>query len=72
MRGRMKTLRGIYRKHGKDAFLEAAEYYSCHVDFSGVSNTICQMESRWYDRRHMLTEADKMLEDYNAGQTILN
>lgn len=72
LKGRMKSLRGIARKHGRDAFLDAAEYYSCHVDFSSVSNTIYQMESRWYDRRHMLTEADKMLDDYNAGLTILN
>ena len=30
------------------------------------------MESRWYDSSHTLTEAEKMVEDYNNGLTVLN
>ena len=37
-----------------------------------VEKTIDEMESRWYDRSHTLTEAEKMVEDYNNGNTILN
>ena len=29
--GKMKTLFGLYKKVGRDAFLEAATYYSDHV-----------------------------------------
>ena len=42
-KGKMKTVYGIYKKHGREAFLDAA-----------------------------LTEAEKMVEDYNNGNTILN
>lgn len=70
-RGKMKTLRGIYKKHGREAFLDAAEYYSCHVDRESVDNTIAEMECRWYNLRLLQTEAEKMVEDYNNGLTIL-
>ena len=63
---------GIYKKHGRESFLDAAEYYSCHVNPNSVEKTIDEMESRWYDRSHTLTEAEKMVEDYNNGNTILN
>ena len=71
-RGKMKSVYGIYKKHGREAFLEAAEYYSCHVNPYSIDKTIDEMESRWYDRSHTLTEAEKMVEDYNNGNTILN
>ena len=71
-RGKMKSIYGIYKKHGREAFLEAAEYYSCHVNWSSVDKTIDEMESRWYDLSHTLTEAEKMVEDYNNGNTIPN
>ena len=70
--GRMQSLYGICCKHGREAFLEAAEYYSGHVDPESVENTIYEMNSRWYDRTHTQSEAEKMLEDYNNGLTILN
>ena len=66
-KGKMKTVYGIYKKHGREAFLDAAEYYSCHVNPDSVEKTIDEMESRWYDRSHTLTEAEKMVEDYNRG-----
>ena len=62
-KGKMKTVYGIYKKHGREAFLDAAD---------SVEKTIDEMESRWYDRSHTLTEAEKMVEDYNNGNTILN
>ena len=37
-----------------------------------TDKTIDEMESRWYDATHRQTEAEKMVEDYNNGQTILN
>jgi hypothetical protein len=69
-KGRMKSLHGIVRKHGVDAFLDAAGYYTCHVKDTAV-DTIYEMEHRWYDRL-IYTEAEKMLDDYNHGLTILN
>lgn len=70
--GKIKSVHGIYKKHGRDAFLEAAEYYSDHVNHGSIDKTIDEMESRWYDSSHTLTEAEKMVEDYNNGLTILN
>lgn len=70
--GKMKSIHGIYKKHGRSDFLEAAEYYSDHVHPGSVDKTIDEMESRWYDATHTMTEAEKMVEDYNNGNTILN
>lgn len=70
--GRMKSIYGIYKKHGRLEFLEAASYYSNHVNPGSVDKTIDEMESRWYDSTHRQTEAEKMVADYNAGLTILN
>lgn len=70
--GKMKSVYGIYKKHGRDAFLDCASYYSDHVNYASVEKTIDEMESRWYDSRHQFTEAEKMVEDYNNGLTILN
>ena len=71
-KGKMKSVYGIYKKHGREAFLDAAEYYSCHVNPNSIEKTIDEMESRWYDRSHTMTEAEKTVEDYNNGNTILN
>lgn len=70
--GKMKSVYGIYKKHGRSEFLEAASYYSDHVHHDSVEKTIGEMESRWYDASHSATEAEKMVEDYNNGLTILN
>lgn len=70
--GKMKSVYGIYKKHGRSEFLEAASYYSAHVHPNSIEDTISEMESRWYDAAHTQTEAEKMVEDYNDGQTILN
>lgn len=70
--GKMKSVYGIYKKHGRSEFLEAAGYYSDHVHPGSIEDTISEMESRWYDSSHSMTEAEKMVEDYNNGQTILN
>lgn len=70
--GKIKSVHGIYKKHGRDAFLNAAEYYSDHVNHGSIDKTIDEMESRWYDSSHTLTEAEKMVEDYNNGLTVLN
>lgn len=73
MSGRkMESLHGIVRKHGAEDFLDAASYYASHMDYSSVDNTIYEMENRWYDCSHVHKEAEKMLEDYNNGLTILN
>ena len=68
--GKMKTLHGLYKKVGRDAFLEAAKFYSCHVKDS-VEATLSEMESRWYDSAHTITEAEKMIDDYNNGVCVL-
>ena len=49
----MKSVYGIYKKHGRDQFLDAAGYYSCHVHPESIDKTIDEMESRWYDATHM-------------------
>ncbi len=67
---KMKTLEGIARKHGRDAFFQAAKYYYCHVKTT-VTDTISEMESRWYDKHHQITEAQAMLRDYNNCDCIL-
>jgi len=67
----MKTLEGIVRKHGKDAFLDCAGYYTCHVRDT-VIDTINEMESRWYNRGEQIKESDKMIMDYNSGNCILS
>ena len=42
-------------------------------DINGNAQLLADaLESRWYDRSHTLTEAEKMVEDYNDGNTILN
>lgn len=71
MHGKMKTLYGIYKKHGRDEFLEAAKQYSDHVSDT-IEDTIAEMEGRWYKSSHTLTEADKMIRDYNNGGCSLN
>ena len=62
----MKTLHGLYKCLGKERFLETAKLYSNHVRDT-VEATLDEMESRWYDASHTVTEAEKMIEDYNKG-----
>lgn len=71
MKGKMKTIYGLYKKVGRDAFLEASKFYTGKV-FDTVEATLSEMESRWYDSKRMMTLADKMLEDYNRGRSVLN
>ena len=72
MKGKMKSIHGIYKKHGREEFLEAARFYSDAVNPFSIDKTIDAMESRWYDDRHTITEAEKMVEDYNNGLTVLS
>ena len=69
--GKMKTLHGLYKKIGREAFLEAAKCYSNHVHDT-VDATLSEMESRWYDTAHTMTEADKMVSDYNNGIALFD
>ena len=69
--GKMKTLHGLYKKNGREAFLEAAKCYSNHVQDT-VDATLSEMESRWYDSTHTMTEAEKMVNDYNNGIAIFD
>lgn len=71
MLGKMKTLEGIWKKHGRDAFLNMAKDYSCHVRDT-VEATLSEMESRWYDSACTMTEAEKMVDDYNNGLCSLS
>lgn len=71
MKGKMKSLYGIYKKHGREAFLDAAKSYSAHVSDT-IEDTLAEMESRWYDAGQAMTEAEKMIADYNNGLTALN
>lgn len=72
IKGKMKSIHGIYKKHGREEFLDAAKFYSDAVNPFSIDKTIDAMESRWWDERHTMTEAEKMVIDYNDGLTILN
>ena len=61
--GKMKTLHGLYKTLGRDLFLELAKNYSDHVHDT-IDATLDEMECRWFDAAHTMTEADKMVEDY--------
>ena len=61
MKGQMKSLYGIYKKHGREAFLDAAKSYSVHVSDT-IEDTLSEMESRWYDGSQTMTEAEKMID----------
>ena len=67
--GKMKTLHGLYKKLGRDLFLEVAKNYSDHVH-NTIDATLNEMECRWFDREHTITEGDKMVADYNKGRLI--
>lgn len=69
---KIQSVYGIYKKHGREAFLSAAEHYSDNVDRNSIEKTVSNMESTWYSDKHNLTEAEKMVKDYNNGLTILN
>lgn len=67
--GKMKTLFGLYKKLGAPGFLRVAKNYSDHVKRS-VEPTLLEMEGRWYDKEHTITEAEKMVADYNKGVLV--
>ncbi|MDD4493131.1 MAG: hypothetical protein PHV32_02070 [Eubacteriales bacterium] len=48
MKGKMKSLHGLYKTLGRDAFLAAAKVYSEQVQKT-VEATLSVMESTWYD-----------------------
>ena len=64
--GKMKTLHGLYKTLGRDLFLELAKNYSNNVHDT-IDATLWEMESRGYDKEHTITEAEKMVADYNKG-----
>ncbi len=66
MSGKVKSLHGVYKTLGRDAFLAAAKIYSVHVQKT-VDATLSQMESHWYDNAQTITEADKMVRDFQKG-----
>lgn len=66
MSGKVKSLHGVYKALGRDAFLAAAKVYSNHVQKT-VDATLSQMESHWYDTAKTITEADKMVSDFQKG-----
>lgn len=66
MSGKVKSLHGVYKALGRDAFLAAAKVYSNHVQKT-VDATLSQMESHWYDTEKTITEADKMVSDFQMG-----
>ena len=46
MKGKMKSIHGIYKKHGREEFLEAARFYSDAVNPFSIDKTIDAMESQ--------------------------
>ena len=72
MPGKMKTAYGVYKKIGKEAFLQAAKRYIQDVDASSIDKALSSLESRWYDPQRNITIADKMVWDYNHGKLSLS
>lgn len=66
MSGKVKSLYGVYKALGRDAFLAAAKMYSDYVQKT-VEATISEMESRWFDSGKTITQADKMVRDFQNG-----
>lgn len=66
MSRKIESLYGLYKALGRDAFLAAAKIYSDHVQ-NTVDKTLSFMESTWYDDAKTITEAEKMVADYNRG-----
>ena len=67
--GKMKTLHGLYKTLGRDLFLDLAKNYSNNVHDT-IDATLWEMESRWFDKDHTITEAEKMVADYNKGMLV--
>ena len=67
--GKMKTLHGLYKTLGRDLFLNLAKNYSDHVHDT-IDATLDEMECRWFDAAHTVTEAEKMVADYNCGRLV--
>jgi hypothetical protein len=67
--GKMKTLPGLYKTLGRDLFLNLAKNYSDHVHDT-IDATLDEMECRWFDAAHTVTEAEKMVADYNCGRLV--
>lgn len=63
-KGKVKTLAGVARALGKQKFLQAAGYYTCHVRDT-VADTIWEMESRNSRGWNSPRESAEMVEDYN-------
>ena len=66
MSGKVKSLHGVYKALGRDAFLAAAKMYSDHVQKT-VEATLAEMESHWYGAEKTMTEADRMVSDFQIG-----
>ena len=64
--------RGVANTLARTIGAEAVSLVVTSATSKIVDKTIDEMESRWYDPKHQLTEAEKMLEDYNNGLTVLN
>ena len=67
--GKMKTLHGLYKTLGRELFLETAKNYSDHVHDT-IDATLDEMECRWFDETHTMTEGEKMVDDYNRGRLL--
>ncbi len=66
MSGKVKSLYGVYKALGRDAFLAAAQLYTGQVQKT-VEATLLRMESSWYDEEKRITEADAMVRAYQEG-----
>ena len=66
MSGKVKSLHGVYKALGRDAFIAAAKMYSDHVQKT-VEATLAEMESHWYGAEKTMTEADRMVSDFQIG-----
>ena len=66
-RGKMKKLCGLYKKLGRDGFLEAKKQPSNHA-YDTVETAIDDTKSRWFDEDHAPIEAKIMILDCNSGK----
>ena len=66
MSGKVKDLHGVYKALGRDAFLFAALNYT-NIEPLSVDKTLLHMEGTWEDEALEITEADRMVSDYQLG-----
>lgn len=66
MSGKVKSLHGVYRALGRDAFLAAARLYSENVQDT-VEATLSEGKCRWYNKEKKITRSGQNGQRFSNG-----